>query len=88
MSANIYDNQNNANGKCANRLCGFSYRKMYPKACFYHVVRRSWICTSCAQVLNREWATQTARMHERDKGKAPCITSEDVTVLLLQNKFV
>lgn len=77
----ILSNQNNSNGKCANTCCAFGFRKMFPKATYYHVSEKSWVCTTCANGINREKLGMCNKYAA--KYVPPCINSEDALVLML-----
>lgn len=74
---NTYDyvrhNENNHNQKCANVRCQSSRFK--PKATHYHQTSNSWVCTNCAQSINRTYIGAFRGLTE--KNRPPCISSED-----------
>ena len=76
------------NGTCANHLCGFRFTKIVAKARYYHSHKQSWVCTTCAQAINREWISTIHRHPDEYKSRAPCISSEDALVLILQGNKV
>jgi hypothetical protein len=82
----VLSNQNNANGKCANTCCAFKFRNMFPKAVYYHVSEKSWVCTTCAQGINRERLGKA--MQYGANYSQICINSEDALVLMLQRGYV
>ena len=78
----ILDNQKNKGSKCANILCGFRNRGLFPKANHYDTKTRSWICTTCAQGINREELAKSQKYSTNFKQR--CISSEDALVLMLK----
>lgn len=77
----VLSNQDNHNGKCANLMCGFKFRKMFPAAKYFHTSEKSWVCTACAQAINREKLSNALKYDA--KYAQVCITSEDMLVLKL-----
>jgi len=77
----IQDDAKNKGGKCANHLCGFRLRGINPKANYYDTARRSWVCASCAQSLNREVLGKSLKSSIEFRQR--CISSEDALMLML-----
>jgi hypothetical protein len=44
------------NGTCVNLRCVAIRSKVQPKATFYHLPTKSWICLGCAQKMNAQAA--------------------------------
>ena len=89
----IHDNipykEGTMNGKCANHLCGFRFTKIVAKARYYHTHKESWVCTTCAQTINREWvAASVYRNPVATRKTPPCISSEDALILILQGNKI
>jgi len=76
------------NGTCANHLCGFRFTKIVTKARYYHTHKESWVCTTCAQAINREWIATFYRGGVESRKTPPCISSEDALVLILQGNKI
>jgi len=76
------------NGKCANHLCGFRFTKIVAKARYYHTHKESWVCTTCAQTINREYISTFYRGGVESRKVPPCISSEDALVLVLQGNKI
>lgn len=74
--------QKNMNGVCSNLLCGFRFRNITTKANFYHTSEKSWVCTTCAQAINREHFAKTNRYSA--KYVPVCISSEEELLHRLQ----
>lgn len=68
--------ENNLNQACANAFCGMARFK--PKATFFHRHKKSWVCSTCAQTINREHVV-SLRGNISD-WNPPCINSETYLV--------
>jgi len=72
----------NMNGECANISCAFKRRGIPTSAKYFHTWEKSWVCTCCAQEINR---TNLERNRGNTGFKQVCVTGIDATMLVLSD---
>ncbi len=77
-------NVKNKDGECASSNCLWKRRGNKTVANHYNTQHHSWVCTGCAQSINR---AAVERLHQSSTFKKPCISGDEVLIMVLTGQL-